>query len=108
MIDHNENFDKESHCYFNEDSQEWIPYYQLENYTKPPFRNQEKMKRDLEEWRQRDLEKWGVNGSKEVQQAMIEYYNRDRSKDIEAVEQWGTKSNKEIRAINEIEQPTLF
>ena len=59
MIDHNKNFDKETHCYFNEDTQEWIPYYQLETYTSPS-------------------------------------------------EQWGTMSNKEIRAMNEIEQPTLF
>jgi hypothetical protein len=108
MIDHNKNFDNETHCYFNEDTQEWIPYYQLETYTNPPFRNQEKMQMDLEKWRQRDLEKWGVSGSKEVQNVMIEYYNRDRSKDTGAVEQWGTMSNKEIRAMDEIEQPTLF
>ena len=60
MIDHNENFDNETHCYFNEGTQEWIPYYQLENYTK------------------------------------------------QSIEQWGTMSNKEMSAINEIEQPTLF
>ena len=45
---------------------------------------------------------------KEVQDVMIEYYNRDKSKDTGAVEQWGTMSNKEIRAMDEIEQPTLF
>ena len=59
MIDHNKNFDNETHCYFNEDTQEWIPYYQLETYTSP-------------------------------------------------TEQWGAMSNKEIKAMNEIEQPTLF
>ena len=91
MIDHNKNFDKETHCYFNEDTQEWIPYYQLETYTKKPFRNAEKMKMDLDEWRKKDLEKYGKSQIKE-----------------QIFEQWGTMSNKEIKAMDEIEQPTLF
>ena len=91
MIDHNKNFDKETHCYFNEDTQEWIPYGQLETYTKEPFRNAEKMKMDLDEWRKKDLEKYGKSQIKE-----------------QIFEQWGTMSNKEIRAMDEIEQPTLF
>ena len=59
-MEENKNFDNETHCYFNEATQEWIPYYQLESYTK------------------------------------------------QTIEQWGTMSNKEIKAMNEIEQPTLF
>lgn len=51
----NKNFDKECHSYYNEDTQEWIPIYE-----------------------------------------------------IGEVEQWGNMTNKEIKAINEIEQPTLF
>ena len=91
MIDHNKNFGSETHCYFNEDTQEWIPYGQLETYTKEPFRNAEKMKMDLDEWRKKDLEKYGKSQIKE-----------------QIFEQWGTMSNKEIKAMNEIEQPTLF
>jgi len=90
-MEQNKNFDNETHCYFNEDTQEWIPYYQLESYTKKPFRNAENMKRDLDEWRQRDLEKYGKSQIKE-----------------QTIEQWGTMSNKEIKAMNGIEQPTLF
>jgi hypothetical protein len=41
-MEENKNFNNETHRYFNEDTQEWIPYYQLETYTKKPFRNAEK------------------------------------------------------------------
>jgi hypothetical protein len=61
-MEQNKNFDNETHCYFNEDTQEWIPYYQLESYQ-------------IKE---------------------------------QTIEQWGTMSNKEIKAMNGIEQPTLF
>lgn len=90
-MEQNKNFDNETHSYFNEDTQEWIPYYQLETYTKLPFRNAEKMKMDLDEWRKKDLEKYGKSQIKE-----------------QSFEQWGAMSNKEIKAMNEIEQPTLF
>ena len=101
-MEENKNFDNETHCYFNEDTQEWIPYYQLESVFST--RAKERMLSGnpvLKSEQGRAKEKQGQRTD------IIQISEESQIKE-QIFEQWGIMSNKEIKAMNEIEQPTLF